>query len=316
MMRLVFMGTSPFAVPSLQAVVSAGYDVVAVFTQPDRPRGRGQRTQASPVKETALSLGLNVVQPEKLKDPSVPPLLDQAAPDLITVVAYGKILPGWLIARPRLGVVNVHGSILPRYRGAAPVNWAIVGGETRTGVCTMQIDEGLDTGPVFLCDETEIGENETAPEVAGRLAETGGRLLVKTVQGIASGKLAPRAQDNSMATLAPRLTKEDGYIRWEEAAAAIHNKVRGLTPWPAVVARFRDQPFKILETRVVEGDCKESSPGAIVSDSGRLRVDCGDGGTLEILRLQLASRKAVSGVEFANGVHLRADERFDSMLGS
>ncbi len=312
-MRLVFMGTSPFAVSSLEALVSAGHDIEAVFTQPDRPRGRGQRTQPPPVKETALALGLNILQPAKLKDPSVRSLLEAARPDLITVVAYGKIIPRWLIDLPPHGIVNVHGSVLPRYRGAAPVNWAIIRGETQTGVCTMQIDEGLDTGPVYLCDETQIGGQETAPEVSERLAKIGGRLLVRTLEGIATGDLRPRPQDEAAATLAPRLAKEDGFIRWEEAALAIHNKVRGFAPWPAVLVRFRDRPCRILETRPEAGECKESPPGCIVPDSGRLRVRCGDGGLLEILRLQPESRKAVSGVEFSNGVHLRPDERFGSM---
>ncbi len=312
-MRLVFMGTSPFAISSLETLVSAGHDIEAVFTQPDRPRGRGQRTQPPPVKQIALDLGLNIVQPANLKDLSVRSLLEEVGPDLITVVAYGKIIPRWLIDLPPHGVVNVHGSMLPRYRGAAPVNWAIVRGETQTGVCTMQIDEGLDTGPVYLCDETEISEQETAPEVSERLAKAGGRLLVRTLEGIAAGDLRPRPQDEAAATLAPRLTKEDGYISWEEAALAIHNKVRGFTPWPSVLVRFRNRPCRILETRPEAGECKELPPGCIVPESGRLTVRCGDGRLLEILRLQPESRKAVSGVEFSNGVHLRTGERFGSM---
>ena len=314
-MRLAFMGTSSFAVPSLGELVSSGHRVEAVFTQPDRPSGRGRKLHVSPVKEAAMSLGLNLHQPESLQSDSVRKLFNGLAPEIIVVVAYGKILPRWLIDCPRHGVVNLHGSLLPKYRGAAPINWAIATGESRTGVCTMQIDEGLDTGPVYSCEQASIGPDATAPELSVRLALLGAPLLARTVETLGRSEARPTPQDDREATLAPRLTKEDGHIRWEEPGAQIHNKVRAFVPWPSVVVGFRQKSCRILETRLTRDVAKEFEPGTIVAGSRGLRVSCGDHQLLAIERLQLENRKAVSGSDFANGVHLRAGERFTTLAG-
>jgi methionyl-tRNA formyltransferase len=309
-MRSVFMGTAQFAVPSLKAVVSAGHDIAGVFTQPDRPAGRGQKLHASAVKNAALALGLDIHQPDSLKLDPVIRLFDQLKPDLLIVVAYGKIIPQWLRELSLNGAINVHGSLLPRYRGAAPVNWAIAGGESLTGVCTMAIDAGLDTGPVYDCESTAIGENETAPELSERLSRLGAPLLVRTIEAIARGDAEFRQQDDSLATRAPRLQKEDGRIRWSESARTIHNEVRAFVPWPSVVVSFRGGACRILETRETEDRVESSVSGMIVFENRRLGVCCGDGRVLEVLRLQMENRKAVSGTDFAHGMRLRAGERF------
>ena len=317
-MRLAFMGTAAFAVPSLEALVSAGHSVRAVFTQPDRPSGRGRKVHFSPIKETALALGLGVEQPESFKTDSVRELIENLSPELIVVVAYGRILPPWLIELPPNGIVNVHGSLLPKYRGAAPINRAIANGDPVTGVCTMQIDEGMDTGPVYFCDETPIAPEETAPELASRLAAIGATLLVRTLGAIGQGEPRPTPQDDRRASLAPRLRKEEGYIDWHEPAEAIHNKVRAFLPWPSVAVKFRGKTCRILNSQhwvALEKDREpeKCEPGAIVFVSNHLRVCCGDGGWLEIGRLQLENKNAVSGADFANGVHLVPGDRFTAI---
>ncbi len=312
-MRLAFMGTAAFAVPSLETLVTAGHDVDAVFTQPDRPSGRGRRVHFSPIKEAALSLGLCVEQPESFKADRVRGAIEELSADLIVVVAYGRILPPWLIELPPYGIVNVHGSLLPQYRGAAPINRAIANGDSGTGVCTMKIDEGMDTGPVFFCEELSIGPDETAPELTARLARLGAPLLVRTLGAIEQGTLEPKPQDDRLATLAPRLRKADGYIDWHDTAKAIHNKVRAFLPWPAVVVGFRAKTCRILSSHLSGGVAENSAPGTIAFVSNRLRVSCGDGQWLEVDRLQLENKNAVSGAEFSNGVHLVPGERFTAI---
>ncbi len=309
-MRLAFMGTAAFAVSSLEALVTAGHSVGAVFTQPDRPRGRGQRVRSSPIKEAALSLGLSVEQPESFKTDGIRELIEDLSAELIVVVAYGKILPRWLIELPRYGIVNLHGSLLPKYRGAAPINRAIANGDSETGVCTMQIDEGMDTGPVFFCEETPIAPEETAPELASRLAHLGATLLVRTLRAIEQGSVGPTPQDERLASMAPRLRKEEGYIDWHESSKAIHNKVRAFLPWPSVVVGFRGKTCRILSSRYSGVHAENCEPGTIVFASNRLRVSCGDGRWLEIDRLQLENKNVVSGADFANGVHLVPGDRF------
>ena len=312
-MRLAFMGTAAFAVPSLEALVSARHSVTAVFTQPDRPSGRGRRVRFSPVKETALSLGLGVEQPESFKAERVRGAIEDLSAELIVVVAYGKILPAWLIELPRYGIVNLHGSLLPKYRGAAPINRAIANGDAVTGVCTMQIDEGMDTGPVLFCEETPIAHDETAPLLASRLARLGASLLVRTLVAIEQGSINPRPQDDSLASMAPRLRKEDGYIDWHESGTAIHNKVRAFLPWPSVVVGFRGKTCRILSSRCSGTVAENCEPGTIVFVSKRLTVSCGDGQWLEINRLQLENKNPVSGTDFANGVHLVPGDRFTTI---
>ena len=311
-MRLVFMGTSAFAVPTLESLVSAHHQIVAVCTQPDRPAGRGRRLRASPVKDRALSLGLELHQPDSLKSESVVELFTTLQPELVVVVAYGKIIPRWLRELPDHGAVNVHGSLLPRYRGAAPVNWAIANGESRSGVCTMQIDEGLDTGPVYDRESTDIGPDETAPGLFRRLAAMGAPMLVRTIEAIRQGNAQASPQDARLATLAPRLRKEDGHIRWDEPAKTIHNKVRAFVEWPSVVVRFRGKVCRILRTALTDRFAGAGEFGAIVFDSRQLFVRCGDRRFLEVMELGLENRKAVSGSDFAHGVRLVDRDVFTS----
>ena len=297
-MRLVFCGTPAFAVPTLERVVAVGNEVLAVITQPDRPRGRGQHAAAPPVKEAALRLGLRVEQPEKVRRPEAVELLRTLAPDAMVVVGYGQIIPQAVIDLAPLGIINVHASLLPKYRGAGPIQWAIIRGETRTGVTTMRIDAGLDTGDILLKRETEIGAEENAVDLGRRLAVMGADLLVETLAGIAAGAIVPEKQDSSRATYAPLLRKEDGLIDWALPAGEIHNRVRGLQPWPVAYTRFRGQTLHIWKSRVSEADRASVRP---------LVVKCG-AGALELLELQLEGRKRVSAADFANGQRLTENE--------
>jgi methionyl-tRNA formyltransferase len=307
------MGSATFALPSLNAISEAGHNVAAVFTQPDKPSGRGQSLQAPPVKKRAIDLGLAVHQPQSLKTDETRELIGAIGPELIVVVAYGKILPKWLLEFPKYGCLNLHGSLLPKYRGAAPVHWAVANGETVTGVCTMQLDEGLDTGPVYLSESVEIGADETVPELYDRLAAIGAPLLVNTIEGIVGGTLHAKPQDNSQATLAPPLKKEDGFLNWSLPARELHNRVRAFNPWPGAVARFRDNSCKVLRTAVVpviDTGRESLQPGSVMASKGRLAVMCGDGWGLEILSIQPENRKAVSGSDFANGARIQPGEKF------
>jgi len=310
-MRLVFMGTADFAVPTLRALVSHGFPVISVITQPDRPSGRGHAIHFSPVKKTALDLQLSVHQPISLKDDAARRLFAELAPDCVVLVAYGKLLPSWLIHMPKFGVINLHGSLLPKYRGAAPIQWAVANGETETGVCTMQIDEGLDTGPVYLCEKTAIDGEETVPLLSSRLAEMGSGLTVRTLEGIADGSLTARPQDDAQASVARILRKQDACIDWSDPAYTIHNHVRGFNPWPGAVAEFRKADCRILKSRVGQSS-GFNKPGTIVVTKGTIAVTCGDGVALELLEVQLAGRKAVSGRDFANGLRIQSGEVFEN----
>ena len=310
--NIVYLGTAEFAVPTLQQLFEAGYPIRAVVTQPDKPAGRGQMVQASPVKRKAQSLQLSVQQPETLKNDTARTLFHTLQPDLIIVVAYGKIIPPWLLALPKHGAINLHGSLLPKYRGAAPVHWAIANGETETGVCTMQVDEGLDTGPVYLCEQTSIGANETVQQLSEKLATIGSRLMLKTLDGVLNAGLKPVAQHHERATYAPILKKEHGRIDWTMPADTIHNRVRAFTPWPGAIVRFRGSNCKIVKSRVIHQP-SSGAPGDIIASKHALAVVCGNGTTLEILELQPENRKPVSGTAFANGAHIAAGEKFESL---
>jgi methionyl-tRNA formyltransferase len=283
-MRLVFLGTPAFAVPTLERIVAAGHQVLAVVTQPDRPRGRGQHAAPPPVKEAALGLGLPVEQPERVRRPEAVERLRALAPDAMVVVGYGQIIPQSVIDIPPLGILNVHASLLPKYRGAGPIQWAIINGETRTGVTIMRIDAGLDTGNMLLKAETEIGAEENAVELGRRLAVMGAGLLVEGLDGLAAGKIVPQKQDASQATYAPLLKKEDGRIDWSRSAATIHNRVRGLQPWPGAYTAWRGQTLHIWRARPA-GDAAGPPPGTIAS-AKPLLVACSLG-TLELLEVQL-----------------------------
>ena len=310
-MRLIFLGTPAFAVPTLEAIVKAGHEVAAVITQPDRPRGRGQNAAASAVKQAALGLGLTVYQPERVRRPEAVEYLRGMAGDAMVVVGYGQIIPQAVIDLVPLGIINVHASLLPRYRGAGPVQWAIVRGETRTGVTTMRINAGLDTGDMLLKAETEIGPDEDAVELGVRLAAMGADLLVETLEGLAGDRIVPEKQDDSQATLAPLLKKEDGAIDWSWTAQAIHNRVRGLQPWPGAQTSFRGAPLHVWKTKsptkgsgAVQGDgpSMEKTPGRVRSVKPVV-VACGEG-SLELLEVQLEGRKRISAADFANGQRL------------
>lgn len=307
-MRLVFLGTPEFAVPTLEACVAAGHEVAAVYTQPDRPKGRGHALAPPPVKEAALRLGLEVRQPAKVRAPEVVEELRALGAEAMVVVGYGQIIPQAIIDLPRLGIINVHASLLPRYRGAAPIQWAIARGETRTGVTTMLIDAGLDTGAMLLKAETDIGPEETALELAPRLARMGAALLLETLAGLRNGTITPVAQDNAEATLAPILKREDGLIHWESPAAAIHNRARGFLPWPGAWTTFRGQRLQIWRCRRAPAETS-FTPGVLFSEQRRLLAACGGGEVLELLEVQVEGRKRVTGAEFLNGVRLEPGER-------
>jgi len=307
------MGSATFALPTLQGLFEKGYEIAGVITQPDKPGGRGQALQAPPVKKAAFDMHLPTYQPRSLKNDETRALFEALAPDMIVVVAYGKILPPWLLKLAPHGCINLHGSLLPKYRGAAPVHWAIANGETKTGVCTIRLDEGLDTGPIFLCEETPIGPEETVQQLYDRLAVIGRGVMLNTVQGILSGTLQPRPQDNSDVTLAPILTKEHGFIDWSMAAAEIHNRIRAFNPWPGMVTRFRGGICKILASKVGEAH-PNLEAGMLVAAKHSLAAVCGDSVLLQILSIQPENRKPVSGGDFANGARIRAGEKFEPVM--
>jgi methionyl-tRNA formyltransferase len=303
-MRLVFLGTPEFAVPTLERIVSAGHEVLTVVTQPNRPKGRGHQTSAPPVKESALRLGLPIYQPERVRRPEAVEHLRALAPEIMVVVGYGQIIPQAIIDIAPRGIVNVHASLLPKYRGAAPIQWAIVNGETVTGITIMQIDAGLDTGDMLLKSETVIGPDENAVELGERLAIIGADLLVETVDRLAAQTIIPVKQDSAQAIYAPILKKEDGCIDWSRPAQAIHNQVRGLQPWPGAYTQFRGQILHIWKAWPHTGS--GSNPGRLVSLRPPI-VSCGDG-SLELMQVQLEGRKRIFAIDFANGQRLNENE--------
>ena len=305
-MELIFLGTPTFAVPTLERIVEAGHRVLAVFTQPDRPKGRGGQLTASPVKEAALRLRLPIYQPERIRRPEVVEQFKQMDPDAMVVVGYGQIIPQSIIDIPPRGIINVHASLLPKYRGAAPIQWAIANGETRTGVTTMKIDAGLDTGDMLLKWETDIAEEEDALELGARLAEAGAELLVNTLRD----NPAPIQQDPAEATYAPILKKEDGLIDWNWKASKIFNRSRGFLPWPGAYSFFRGQMFHIWKARVAS-DAMQGTPGLMSAMQKRVLIACGERTELELLEVQVEGRKRMSAGAFMNGHHLKDDE----MLG-
>ena len=305
-MRLVFLGTPVFAVPTLERVVEAGHQVLAVVTQPDRPRGRGQKAAPPPVKEAALRLGLPIFQPERVRRPEAVELLRGFPVDAMVVVGYGQIIPQSIIDMAPRGIINVHGSLLPRYRGAGPVQWAIVNGERCTGVTTMRIDAGLDTGDMLLKAETEIGPDENAVELGERLAVMGADLLVETLTGLERGTIVPEKQDSSQATFAPLLKKEDGLIDWSQDARSIHNRVRGLQPWPGAYTGFRGQTLHVWKSKPGAVAGLAGQPGRVVRIKP-LMVSCGSG-VLELIEMQLEGRKRLSASDFANGQRIGENE--------
>jgi methionyl-tRNA formyltransferase len=305
--KAVFFGTPEWAVPSLDAMVDSDWTVEAVVTNPDRPAGRGYELKASPVKERAIELGLDVQQPEKARAPEFRDWLVSVAPDIAVVVAYGKILPLELLEVPRLGFVNVHFSLLPAYRGAAPVQRAVMNGDDESGVAIMVLTEGMDEGPVLSSTAVEISPDETSGELGERLSGIGATALIEALDGYESGTLQPSEQDHDAATYASKITNEEAEIDWTADARSIHNLVRGLNPAPGAWTTFRDKRVKVYRTSIAEGPGLTS--GAATLQSGRLVVGTGDG-NLVLEEGQVAGKKRMGGSDLANGLRPAEGERF------
>jgi methionyl-tRNA formyltransferase len=300
-MRILFFGTSAFAVSILRCLIDSEYETVGVVTQPDKPTGRGRKIVPPPVKEIAEGSGISVFQPVRCKDPNFINTVRSLEPDFLVVAAYGQILSEDLLAIPRQIPVNVHASLLPYYRGAAPIQWAIINGEKTTGITTMVMDVGMDTGDILLTAKTEIKQKETAGSLHDRLAEMGGELLIQTLNRWLEGSVIRQPQQHSQATYAPSLKKEDGHIRWEESALVIERKIRGLTPWPGAYGLLNGKRIKILEVDFNDQSIS-ASPGTIIrAGEGVLDVACTDG-ILSILRLQVEGKKPVMAREFLRGL--------------
>ncbi len=311
LMKIIYFGTPQFAVPTLEKLIAEKFAIDLVVTNPDEPKGRGYEVKAPPVKEAALRAGLEVYQPANLKDPATLAYLSRFRPDVMVVVAYGHILPLWLIGLPQLGCINVHGSLLPKYRGAAPIQWSVIRGESITGVTTMKIDEGLDTGDTLLKREVAIEDEDTAESLGVRLSHVGADLLIETVMRLEGGGLAAEPQDHALATLAPILKKEDGRIDWNLPARDIWNRIRGLSPWPGAYTRFRDRGLHIwAASRPDERELRPLPPGKLVIDRAGLRVVCGQGTVLEPLEIQMEGRKRLAIRDFLNGTKIRPGETF------
>jgi methionyl-tRNA formyltransferase len=302
-MRVVFLGSGSFAIPSLEALLEAGHDVAAVVTQPDREKGRGRALSPPPLKPRAAARGLKILQPRRVREPESVAALKALAPEVQVVVAYGQILPRSVIDVAPRGTINVHASLLPRYRGAAPVQWAIVNGETETGVTTMLIDEGLDTGPLLLAEATPIGAEETADVLESRLAVRGAALLVRTLKELERGALAPRPQDETRATHAPLIRKEDGRMDWSTSAEALARRVRGFHPWPGAHTRWQGRGLKVLRARAEPG--RAGPPGMLLAmDRDGLVVAAGEGTALRLIEVQPESRAPMPAPSFAAGARL------------
>ena len=308
-MNLIFCGTPQFAVPTLQELIREGFSIQLVLTNRDEPSGRGYERRPSPVKRVAQEHGLVVFHPARLRDHFTQVFLSSFQPDLIAVVAYGHIFPPWMIDLPRLGCVNLHASLLPRYRGAAPIPWAIIRGEHVTGVSTMKMDPGLDTGDVLLQREIEISDEDTTETLSERMSTLGARLVVETLRGLDRAEIRPRPQQHGLATPAPMLKKEDGQIDWSLTAEEIARRVRGIRPWPGAYTRFRGKTLHLWAATVVQPGSGSIEPGVLVTEGERLWVGCGQSTALEILEAQLADRKRMSARNFLNGVQLAASEK-------
>jgi len=300
-LRAVFMGTPEFALPSFEALAESE-EVIAVVTQPDRPKGRGEILTSSPIKMAALRRSIPLFQPERIrKEPDFIQQLARLEPDVIIVVAFGQILPEAVLKIPRFGCINVHASLLPKYRGAAPIQWAIIRGEAETGVTTMQMDAGMDTGPMLLRRSVPIEPTDTAATLAPRLAKMGASVLIETLSLLKEGKLTPIPQDHSEATLAPLLKKEDGLIRWEESAEAIYNRARGVDPWPGATTFYQEKRWKITRLAVGDREGKWGQPGEIIQLSEKgLEVAAGMGYIL-INELQPEGGRRMTAREYAAG---------------
>lgn len=309
-MRLAFCGTPQFAVPILKTLLRAGHDIRLVVTQPDRPQGRGMQMDAPPVKQASIEAGLPVVQPEKIKNNvEFRAQLEAVQPEAIIVVAYGRIIPKWMLDLPRYGNLNLHASLLPKYRGAAPIQWAVANGEPVTGATTMRIDEGLDTGDMLLQCELAIAPDQTAEDLFPLLAGKGAALMAETLEGLAAGTITPQKQDDSKATLAPILTREDGLVDFSRTAMEVYNRWRGFQPWPGAYTHFRGKKFVLHRMMPIELRGERSDPGVVHVDRNRVFVDCGRSTRLELLEVQLEGKKRMPAAEFLRGYQLKNGDR-------
>ena len=309
-MNVVFCGTPQFAVPTLEKLVAAGHSVHLVLTQPDRPKGRGLELVSSPVKQSALKRGLPIYQPEKVKtNDELRAKLETISPDAIIVVGYGRIIPKWMLDLPTYGNINLHGSLLPKYRGAAPIQWAIAKGEKVTGVTTMRIDEGLDTGDILLQQELTVLADDTSETVAPRLAEIGANLMIETLRGLATDSITARRQNDAEATLAPILKKEDGRIDFSRSAQEIYNRFRGFQPWPGAFTSFRGRNMNVAAMKPISEGTIDLAPAELVARDGRLLAGCADQTVIELLEVQPEGKKKIAARDFIHGYRLQAGER-------
>lgn len=308
-MRIVFMGTPQAAVPTLRRCVDDGHELVAVWTQPDRPSGRGNKVSFSPVKEFALSRSIPVYQPQKIKIPETKQLFASHDADVAVVVAYGRILPEEFLRAPARGCINVHFSLLPKYRGAAPANWAIVNGDKETGVTTMFMEPTLDTGPILLQHATQIGDTETAPELMQRLSEIGADVLSETLARL--DQLTPWPQDDSQASFAPIIKKEDGLIDWTRPAQVIERAIRGFQPWPTAHTTYNAKGLTVWEAQALLTVSPDVEPGeVVVAYRDELVVQCGKQTALRVLEVQPEARKRLAARDFINGMRVKIGDRF------
>lgn len=312
-MNVIFFGTPEFAVPTLEALAAeSDLEPLLVVSQPSRPVGRGRKVKAPPVAQTAESLGLPLRQPETVRNPDFMDELRGLQPDVAVVVAYGQIFRRSLLQLPRLGCVNLHGSLLPKYRGAAPIQASIAAGDTRTGVTTMLMERGLDSGPMLLKAELEIGAGERAPSVAERLSKAGAPLMVETLRRLDAGDVEPQPQDHDAATFSPRLQRADAVVDWHQDAAQIYDRFRGFFPWPGLSSTLTGEPVKLVEVRP-GGTSGPETPGTFVKlEDGAMCVACGNGTMLRVERLQRAGKKALAAADFVNGERLSPGERFEA----
>ena len=309
-MKLVFCGTPEFAVPTLQAVLAAGHEVSLVISQPDRPTGRSAQLTSPPVKRAAIENGIRVIQPEKIKNNlELRSELEAIAPDAILIVAYGRIIPRWMLDLPPLGNINLHGSLLPKYRGAAPIQWAIASGEIVTGVTTMRIDEGLDTGDMLLQRELAIPPEATSETMYPSLAKLGAPLMVETLEGLQSGNITPRKQDHSLATLAPILTREDAKVDFENPAATVYNRWRGFQPWPGAYTFMAGKKLILHTLDMALLLPVQAQPGEVFVEHGRCFAACGNQSWIEIFEVQLEGRKRMPVQDFLRGAGLKSGDR-------
>ena len=299
-MKIIFMGTPDFAVPAIDSLIEAGHEIVAVFSQPDKPKGRGYTLTPPPVKVKAVEHNIPVYQPKSMRDGEALKIFNEIQPDVAVVIAYGKLLPKELLDAPKFGCINVHASLLPKYRGAAPIQWSVIDGESKTGVTTQQMDVGLDTGDMLMSCETEIDPNETAGELHDRLSVMGAKLIVDTLDALAKGELKPQKQDDSHSCYAHMLTKELCAVDWTKDALTIHNQIRGLSPWPVATAVMEGKRLKIHRSAVSDMRNEAAQCGEVISVSP-LTVKCGNNTAIELIEIQAEGKKRMKSEDYMRG---------------